>query len=71
MAAPIPLTCLFEIVPLDGQAVYQIPGGISVYSSLIPPGIALGLDVPPVTILINVAEALALIDILVELAAAL
>lgn len=71
MSTAIPLTCLFEVVPLDGQAVYQLPGGINVYTSLIPPAVALGLNIPPITILLNVTECLALAEILIELAAEL
>jgi len=71
MPGEIPISCLYEVVPLDGQAVYQLPGGLSVYASLIPPGLAIGVNLPPVTILLNVVEILALLDAIATILAEL
>lgn len=68
MALPI-IGTLVRVTPVRGNAPYDLPIDLSVFVTLIPPGIDILIELPPFTIVLSAAQAAELAAALLELAA--
>lgn len=63
------VTSLLQVNPVDGNESYTQPGHIDVVVSVLPPGIAIVLSLPPFAIILDAGGAADLIAVLTELLA--
>lgn len=62
---------LIQVTPIDENPTYTLPGGLDVYVSLLPPGVAIGISVPPFTLILDVDQVAELVAALTAAAAGL
>jgi hypothetical protein len=63
------ISALLQCNPVDGNESYTTEGSVFVEVSVIPPGIALVLSLPPFAIILGPTEAAELAALLLELVA--